>query len=601
MIPATNKRWSKIIIFLALSWISANAQNTVNYGNLLSATDALGRSLPTGSQAGPEKERYVGVFYWIWHDLNSHYKPYTPTEILKDHPEAKHDPYHPCWPDVGVYWWGEPLWGFYRDTDKWVIIRNAQLLADAGVDVIFFDTTNGSLTFDEQWEALCETYMELRSKGVNTPRISFLLPFGAMKYTLDSIINLYTKLYKPGKYKDLFFLWEGKPLLMGYPEALDFPDSTGKVPDIQKEAKEFFTFRPGQPVYDKGPQKEGHWGWLEIYPQHGFGKTADGRPEEMTVGVSQNWAQGRLNAMNADGAFGRSYTDKNGFSDNHEDEAKGLNFQEQWDRAIEADPQIVFVTGWNEWNMGRFEKWEGQPNAFPDQFDLEHSRDIEPMKGGHADNYYYQLVSNIRRFKGMPQLPSHRYKATMKMDGDFSDWSDCTAEYADLEGDTMHRNSKGWAGCQYTDDSGRNDIVLMKVADDRKNVYFYVRCAEDITPCSDKSWMRLFIDTDCKKESGWEGYDYIVNRISPSSDGKAVLEQFGNTWNSTVVAGEARFVVKGCEMEIAVPKKALGIKPGKIAIQFKWADNLQNEGDVMDFLVSGDSAPLGRFNFSYGI
>lgn len=414
-----------------------------------------------------------------------------------------------------------------------------------------------------------------------------------------SIVNLYSKLYKPEKYKDLFFLWDGKPLLMGYPEALDLPDGTGKVPDIQKEAKQFFTFRPGQPVYDKGPQREDHWGWLEIYPQHGFGKTADGRPEEMTVGVSQNWAQGRLNAMNSDGAFGRSYTHKNGFSDNPADEAKGLNFQEQWDRAIEADPQIVFVTGWNEWNMGRFEKWQGQPNAFPDQFDLEHSRDIEPMKGGHGDNYYYQLVSNIRRFKGMPPQPLRRCKATMTIDGDFSDWSECTVEYFDLKGDTMHRESKGWEGCEYADNSGRNDIVLMKVADDRKNVYFYVRCAEEITPCTENAWMRLFIDADCKRESGWEGYDYVVNRISPSN-GKAALETLSDNWNSIGIAGWASFMVKGCEMEIAISKKALGIKSDKFDIQFKWADNLQKDGDIMDFLISGDCAPMGRFNFPYG-
>jgi hypothetical protein len=31
----------------------------------------------------------------------------------------------------------------------------------------------------------------------------------------------------------------------------------------------------------------------------------------------------------------------------------------------------------------------------------------------------------------------------------------------------------------------------------------------------------------------------------------------------------------------------------------KWADNLQHEGDVMDFYQSGDAAPSGRFNYVY--
>ena len=37
----------------------------------------------------------------------------------------------------------------------------------------------------------------------------------------------------------------------------------------------------------------------------------------------------------------------------------------------------------------------------------------------------------------------------------------------------------------------------------------------------------------------------------------------------------------------------------KTALDFKWADNLQRLGDVMDFYLSGDVAPEGRFNYRY--
>jgi hypothetical protein len=30
---------------------------------------------------------------------------------------------------------------------------------------------------------------------------------------------------------------------------------------------------------------------------------------------------------------------------------------------------------------------------------------------------------------------------------------------------------------------------------------------------------------------------------------------------------------------------------------FKWADNLQHPCDVMDFYISGDVAPEGKFNY----
>ena len=33
--------------------------------------------------------------------------------------------------------------------------------------------------------------------------------------------------------------------------------------------------------------------------------------------------------------------------------------------------------------------------------------------------------------------------------------------------------------------------------------------------------------------------------------------------------------------------------------EFKWNDNMTKEGDIMDFYVSGDTAPFGRFNFVY--
>ncbi|MFR1476054.1 MAG: hypothetical protein ACLSB9_10090 [Hydrogeniiclostridium mannosilyticum] len=60
-------------------------------------------------------------------------------------------------------------------------------------------------------------------------------------------------------------------------------------------------------------------------------------------------------------------------------------------------PDIVFVTGWNEWIATR-------PTRCPESYcacdcaDIDNSRDSEPMKGGFGDNYYMQLIAGIRRF-----------------------------------------------------------------------------------------------------------------------------------------------------------------------------------------------------------
>jgi len=37
----------------------------------------------------------------------------------------------------------------------------------------------------------------------------------------------------------------------------------------------------------------------------------------------------------------------------------------------------------------------------------------------------------------------------------------------------------------------------------------------------------------------------------------------------------------------------------EIDIEFKWNDNMQENGNIMDFYVNGDTAPGGRFNFIY--
>ena len=583
------------LLFVACA-ICASAQN---YGNGLPATDALGRKLPMAKDVGKAREKYVGLFYWTWHTNFAHMDVCIPSEYIARAPEAAYDFNHPVWrKDITSNFWGEPLFGFYRDTDKWVLRKHAEMLSAAGVDVLFFDCTNGSFTWRESYRALCETFMEARRDGVQTPQIAFMLAFAATEGSREAIIDIYNDLYKPAEYEELFFKWDGKPLIMAYPEMLADVEGDAELTALHREVRNYFTFRPGQPVYNVGPTRSDHWGWLEIYPQHGFAPKEDGGFEQATVGVSQNWtAHNGLSAMNTPGAFGRSYTAKGGHSKDVAAVAWGLNFQEQWERALEIDPDLIFITGWNEWIMGRFENWQNQPNAFPDQFDQEHSRDIEPMRGGHGDNYYYQMVANIRRYKGMADVemkPQAKRKITIG-EG-FEDWRD-VPRYEAIKGNTIHRNSRGWGNYHYINTSGRNDIVQSKVAHDAKNVYFYVECAEPITSPDDKAWMRLYIDADCDPLTGWEGYDYILNRVAPSY--KSMVEHSDKDWQWQSV-GEAEFYVDGCCMEIAVPRKVLQFEyKGGFELEFKWVDNSQQEGDIYDFYLNGDAAPLGRFNYLY--
>ncbi|MCX7007680.1 MAG: hypothetical protein NTY53_10615 [Kiritimatiellaeota bacterium] len=51
------------------------------------------------------------------------------------------------------------------------------------------------------------------------------------------------------------------------------------------------------------------------------------------------------------------------------------------------------------------------------------------------------------------------------------------------------------------------------------------------------------------------------------------------------------------EIELAIPRTALGLGAQAAELQFKWADNIQQTGDATDFTLHGDSAPDDRFNY----
>ncbi len=544
------------------------------------ATDALGRELPAFEEAGPLRtDRTVAMFYFLWQYQHSKSGPHDISKILAEHPEARNDGSHPAWGPANHYHhFAEPLFGYYRSTDEWVYRKHAEMLADAGIDVIIFDCSN-NFTYKESYMALCRAFDQAQKDGVPVPKIAFLCRFGPS--WPEEVAELYSDLYRPGLYENLWFHWKGKPLIMAYPE--------GTSPEI----RDFFTFRAPMPTYFDGPSRPDHWSWAQVYPQHAFGGTPK-QPEQMTVAVAQNAVDGKLSALSHPEAQGRSF--HNGKTDTRPEAFKyGFNFQEQWDHAIQADPELIFVTGWNEWVAMRMNSFNGYeaPVVFVDLFDVEHSRDIEPMKGGYGDNYYYQLVSNVRKFKGMEKPKRAEAKASIEVDGTFKDWALVKPEFTDYRGDTMHRDHPGWgSGLQYTNQQGRNDIVLSKVARDDTKISFYVRAAAPLSPPSGSSWMLLLIDIDRDKTTGWEGYDFVLNRLGPGS-----LEKNTGGWQWEQV-GPCHVEFADSEMELSIPLEWLGLD-GSVDLEFKWVDNLNRPGDIMDFYTCGDAAPGGRFNYLY--
>ncbi|MBQ3128242.1 MAG: hypothetical protein IJC13_04305 [Clostridia bacterium] len=592
--------------------------NTNTYGEVRPdtwvAVDGLDRTLPTYEEVGErDDEKFVGLFYWTWHyNFASTLEADNATEVLKEYPEALHDFNHPAWEntyDGKPYYWNEPLFGYYQNLDEYVVRKHAEMIADAGVDVIIFDCTNGSETWVPAYETLFRVFDEAIKEGVNVPQISFLLPFSDEEHAAVSLRQLYEDIYSKGRYKHLWFMWDGKPLIMARESALD------KYDPYEKEIIDFFTFRKNSATYfDKNNSiTKNTWGWCSTYPQTKFGTSLFGGAEQMCVSVAQNAADGQLVAMNSGGNVqGRSFTHgdysysfKKGnekVTVNSETENAmlyGLNFQQQWDYAIACDPDFIFVTGWNEWIAGRWKEWQGTENAFPDQFSDEYSRDIEPAAGVLKDHYYYQLCANIRRFKGVTEPMKTEGGQTINIFGADSQWNWVNNEYFHYTGSTRDRDAAGWVGLHYENHTMRNDFSNVKVTYDNKNVYFRIETVDDITPYTDKAWMRILLDTDSSGEAAnWEGFEYIINRDSADADTLKIEKSTGG-W-SFETTGTAQYRIDGNVMYVSVPKTALGFgAKNEIHFNFKLSDNMQTDGDIMDFYQNGDVAPGGRFMFAF--
>lgn len=139
------------------------------------------------------------------------------------------------------------------------------------------------------------------------------------------------------------------------------------------------------------------------------------------------------------------------FHDAHNDKTPeallyGYNMSEQWERALELDPKMVFFTGWNEWTAGKIRGDDPRPVLMVDQADWEYSRDVEPMRGGHFDNYYMLLCHYIRRYKGAPALPQPRSPHSIDLQSDFTQWEEIPSYWA-MPLVPYHERQKGKGEC----------------------------------------------------------------------------------------------------------------------------------------------------------
>ena len=665
------KKLYTLLLFILIVGSSCFAQkkekNSVTERDLYSdtwvATDAIGRTMPTNAETGDvknDKRRVVGIFYITWHTQNIHSwkAPYSAdvTKILEQDPEARKDTNHKLWQiDAYHYHYAEPEMGYFLSQDEWVIRKDLSMLTDAGVDVMIMDVTNAVRYWDE-WEIIFQTMQKVKAEGNPVPQFCFWAFNGPV---ITVVQELYNRIYKEKKYTDLWFHWDGKPLLLynsdphhnasggwvenpnpNYYEAAETDpndpnynntDYTQKnLKDYTNEVKEFFTLRNMWWGYYEWAGKryigtEDNWSFgynLEderiknMSPEELIAKH-NGKLEQAAVTPAQHPVTMTENPM----GVGKSWTRRFGEPQLNEYDMPeigyipylkqvkenpvlyGAYFQESWDYALKGDPDFLYINDWNEWtamkfNLGPNSPWLGRYNSFMfvDQYNMEFNRGIQPMKGGYSDNYYMQMAQNIRRYKGSRPIPQHSGFAECKIDGRFSDWKNNSIEYRDTKGDTFHRDAKGYAGMHYTNSSGRNDIITSKVAVGKENISFYAESAEKLTPHTDTNWMLLMIDADNNSSTGWYGYDFIINK-SVKSDRTTSLMRYDAEKKEWAEVADIAMRYAENHLELTIPRHLLNLTEDKFTFDFKWADNPAELADPISLCTDGDTAPNRRFNY----
>ncbi len=537
-----------------------NEKKQLNHA-ALGGTDCLGRSFTPPGALPAKRQKLVGMFYFLSHDEESF--PAGSVEFFEDTLAAydvetlgsEASPFRD-YPWGTAFYWGTPLYGCYKNTDEWVMRKHVELLTNAGIDFLVFDTTNTRI-FAEAALRMMRILDEGRKGGWDTPKVAF--------YTnTDSGVRnkeIYEAIYAKNLYPDTWFCMDGKPVIIGILEQTD-PEIAG-----------FFHFKNS--IWPNSPYRDNCFPWIDFgWPQTKYA-AADGSESIVSVSVAQNSDVSACFGHNyfygSDGCHGRSYHD--GEAHITEESYKyGYNFAEQWQGAAALDPDIVFVTGWNEWTAG---VWANdKPVAVFDCLDAEYSRDIEPMVGGFGDAYYMQLVDEVRKFKGIDKEMSVSLPFVAE---------NFTTAKIQREGDT-------YLG-RITDDSIRNVITAVEVEKQGDCLLFHGK-TRDVIDESDRigDWMRLLVSTGDSN-----AFEYCFN-VRADGNGKTVAarKQDGK-WQRI---GLIDYKVEGREIVLTVPRAMLG--DGK-KLNFKWVDSVRHCRKGEDYYLYGSCAPLGALCYSVTI
>lgn len=498
----------------------------------LSATDKFGREIAPMGYLKTDRERFVGLFYWMWISNTNYYyhNIFDCTKLMATEEGAAAfwniDPSNAAYQQLSqigaFHFTNEPLYGYYNSSDPWVITRHMELFILAGIDFIFLDTSN-SLIYDEdirgsQFEGvvkapsytLLDTMLELYEKGWDVPKVVFL----TNTRSGERVEEIRRAFYDSGKYEALWFKPDGvRPMIIATTEQNDGASDTwgdvNKFVPVSAADQLYFDVKETQ-WPNKGSKPNG-FPWISNRAPQTYHEES----KAISVSVAQHGNLGFTDMIDRN-SRGYNYKEQKV----EENWQLGQNFENQWDTVFSLeekgkDVTFVNVTGWNEWVGMKFGNLDSKA-VMVDNFYGQYTRDIEPDKTLYQDTTLLQLTRNLRKFKYEPAAETYLWKT--KTVRAFEDFEDVPAVYVDFEGDALARDYWSFdvkpTGPYYTDATDRNDILETRVVHDGTNLYFLVTTKEDVTAYeSGDNWMNILIKTEASTEdNSFAGYNFAVNR-----------------------------------------------------------------------------------------
>ncbi len=573
----------------------------------IAGTDDFGRVIsPVDGKVN--QDRYVGMFYFLTLGQHTNHSGIYDINLIT-HEGANLDAFTKydtfITPVGSAHFWGEPVWGYYHSCDPWVMRKQIEMITMAGVDFLVLDTSNNVL-YENVTKILFDLLLEYQGQGWDVPRVVYYLGDHDLNADLGVFRRVHEVFYGQEAYKSLWFTPNDpqKPMVVAPEDVIAALGKSANQADQKLHA--LFDFRVTQWPTEEVIHQNGA-PWIDfVYPQIPH----DGW---ISLSIAQHVSVNMTDTRNSRGRGWSPLQQRpdgtwRGLND-HEKWRMNLNFQAQWDTVLKMTPEeraenarFVFLTGWNEWVAEKLRIEDG--NYFTcDTFNPEYSRDIEPSRStGMKDYAYFLTILNIHNDNFSPAVHYEYPAATPDITKDDTNlWETSSAVYRDFTGECADRNFKAMAGdTVYKDTTGRNDIDTISILRDDQYLYFRITCVDAITPheAGDKGWMNLWLKTPRAEGDLMGGYEYVVNYEVDGSKSQILRCQSPDRMESV---GEADVNVFGNAMIIRIPLKAIGLTKYEYQVEFKVTDNVQSMiDDPLNLYSTGDAAPIGSLNFSFG-